>query len=105
VLDKKGVVVDMKWNRLQLPPGTGTRDTFTGVDHKECSMAGALDHSATAIEKTILLPLQWNPQVGAAIAIDKNLVLLFDHKQLERVLLQALAATIGYFIESTQGDQ
>ncbi len=53
--------------------GTRAGDALAGLDQKQRAMGGALDETGTGIEKLVGLPLQGDPAMGAAIAIDEYL--------------------------------
>lgn len=90
---------------LQFMPKAGAGNTQTRLDHKLCTMIGALDRGAAAIEKLVFLPFQRNSQMGAGIAIHKNLSSLLDGKDIQVVLLKAPARAFGKIIQLTQGNQ
>lgn len=90
--DENIIGINRVINRDKRPAAAGAGNTFTRLNHKECAVVSALDHSAAAIEELVFNPFKRNAEMWAAILVEVNFVLLFDGKQLAPVQVKALAA-------------
>lgn len=75
--------------------GAGPGDALAGLDQKQRTMGGALDEAGTGIEKLVGLPLQGNPSMGAAIAIDEDLPTATGREDFQAIDIEPAALRLG----------
>src|SRR5690606_13873503 len=80
----------------------GAADTLPALNQEQGAMGGALDELVLIIQKPVGLPLQLNPQVRAAVAVQINPAAATHGKQLVLSHLIAFAAGLLDGLQRTQ---
>tara|TARA_B110000977_G_scaffold30675_1_gene40377 strand:- start:20215 stop:20406 length:192 start_codon:yes stop_codon:yes gene_type:complete len=58
----------------------GASDAFATVYFEQSAMGRALDEGTIEVEKMVWHPIEWNAQMGAAVPVGIQLIILADSK-------------------------
>jgi len=82
---------------------TGAGNTIATINFKQRSVGSAQDVIAVSIEKAVGHPVEFEPGMGAAIAIEVELaVLAYGENTVEFIELKTLCAVVGNVVDGAK---
>ena len=85
-------------DRLQRCTDARACHTCACFDNKQGSVSRALDEFAVVVEKLIVIPVELDALVRAAIHVSKPVLVFFDHKNGGTIYFKAFASTMSDFL-------
>ena len=94
---------DCKGCWCQMIPEAGAGDALPALDQEQRAVGGTLDQRRVHIQELVLLPVEFDTEVGAVILIDIQLPIFFDGEIAFAVDLKTPGGVVGDIIDVAQG--